>query len=165
MRRFSLLASILCLTLGLATSGCDDDVSTPVDDPADDVVMFAATPLSGENEVPPNDSDATGAATLQVQGTTVEFSIELHSISEVEAAHIHSGAADVAGPVRVSLFTGPTTGAVDGTLVEGSFTSADVQGITFDQLLEEMRNQTAYVNVHTTTYPDGEVRAQIELVQ
>jgi len=58
---------------------------------------------------------------------------------------------------------GPTTGSVDGNLVQATFTSSDVTGVAFNDLLNEMRNGNAYVNVHTTTFPAGEIRGQLQL--
>lgn len=118
--------------------------------------------MNGAQEVPPVTTDATGKATFTQRDSTVSFKIDLSSISGVIAAHIHSGPTGVNGPIRVFLFSG-TTGSVNGTLVQGSFTAADVTGITFDDLINEMRTGNAYVNVHTTTNSGGEVRGQIQL--
>jgi hypothetical protein len=49
-------------------------------------------------------------------------------------------------------------------LIQGSFTAADVTGITYDQLLTEMRNGNAYANVHTTAFGGGEIRGQIRSI-
>jgi hypothetical protein len=49
-------------------------------------------------------------------------------------------------------------------LAQGSFGSGDVQGISFDELINEVRGGMAYVDVHTTGFPDGEVRAQLQVV-
>ena len=54
---------------------------------------------------------------------------------------------------------------MNGRLVEGSFTAADVTGISFEELLAEMQAGTAYVNVHTTQFPGGEMRGQTQLVR
>jgi hypothetical protein len=70
----------------------------------------------------------------------------------------------VNGPVRVGFFAGPTTSISQGTLVEGSFTASTVTGIDFNTLLDEMRAGTAYVNVHSTIYPGGEIRGQTRLL-
>jgi hypothetical protein len=149
MRRFA-LASCLILALGLAA--CDDDENEE----------FKAT-LSGANEVPATGSTATGTADFEREDQTYEFKVTVNGITGVTAAHIHSGAAGVNGPIRVNLFLGPTTAAVNGTLVEASFTAADVQGITLDALLTEMRAGTAYVNVHSVTFPGGEIRGQLQV--
>jgi hypothetical protein len=146
-------------------------VAAGCNDATEDVTLFQAD-LSGANEVPPRGTAAQGAAGLQVDGTTVHYSIEVHAISAVTGAHIHSGAAGVNGPIRISLYPGPgvnfsttPTGNVDGVLIQGSFSSSQVVGITYDQLLSELRAGTAYVNVHTSQFPGGEVRGQTRQVQ
>ncbi len=148
----STMAVSLCLLLALGAIGCSDD-KTPA--------VFTGT-LNASAAVPPNPSPATGAATLDFDGdSAVQFRVDVHSMTGIMSAHVHSGAEGATGPIRVSLFTGPTTGPTDGQLAQGSFGGSDVQGISFDALLEEMRNGTAYVDVHTTARPDGEIRGQI----
>jgi hypothetical protein len=160
MRRSIHLAAPLCLILGLVAAGCSDDNNS------DGNTTFAVTSMSGSNEIPPNSSTARGSATFDQSGTTVTYAVEVHGLTEVTAAHIHLGAVGGNGPVVVNLFTGPTTGPVDGILVQSTFTAADVAtGTTFDSLLEQMRNGTAYVNVHTIANPNGEIRGQIAMVQ
>src|SRR5262249_49531500 len=105
--------------------------------------------LSGANEVPARNTGATGTAGMTIEGQTVHFTVELHNIQAVSLSHIHSGAAGTNGPVRVNFFLGPVTGPVNGILATGSFTAADVKGVSFDELLSEMRAGTAYVNVHS----------------
>lgn len=155
MRRFPRTAALLCLLCAAIALGCSDESTQ---------LTLAAAPLSGANADPPNTSTANGAARIEVDTNVAQFSVELHAITEVTAAHIHSGAAGSSGPVRVNLFAGPTTGAVDGMLAQGSFGSGDVQGISFDELINEVRGGMAYVDVHTTGFPDGEVRAQLQVV-
>jgi hypothetical protein len=36
--------------------------------------------------------------------------------------------------------------------------SSAVTGVSYEELLNAMRSGNAYVNVHTTTYPGGEIR-------
>ena len=150
MRRAAFLAPLgLLLAFG---PGCDGN---------DNQTTFSAAPLAGTSEVPARTTAAGGTASFTAEATTVSFSLELRSISGVTGAHLHSGAPGSSGPVRVDLYTGPVTGSVSGKLVEGTFTEAHLRGITLGQLLNEMSNGTAYVNVHTTAFPDGEVRAQV----
>ncbi len=152
---------VLCLILGIAGVGCNDSNEE----------NFRAH-LSGGNEVPSRATGASGTAGFSFDGITVRYSLEVNGISAVTGAHIHSAAAAANGPIRVSLFPGPgkgnfvpaPTGALNGALVEGSFAAADVTGVSLEVLLGEMRNQTAYVNVHTSTYPSGEIRGQVRLV-
>jgi hypothetical protein len=136
---------------------------TACNDATEGQTLFRAT-LSGANETPARATAATGSAGFTIDGDRVLYAIEAHQITNVLLAHIHSGAAGVNGPVRVDLFLGPVKEAVNGRLVEGSFTAADVRGVTYETLIEQMRTGAAYVNVHTTQYPSGEIRGQTELV-
>lgn len=147
----------LCLALGLGAAACNDATK--------DKEFFEAT-LMGVNEVPPRSTAATGTAGIIVEGDTLHFSIEVENINNVVAAHIHAipGQAGVNGPVRFPFFAGRTSATGKTILVEGSFGPSNVTGITFAQLLNEMRNGNAYVNVHTTQFPGGEIRGQVRLI-
>jgi hypothetical protein len=145
----------ICLLLGVAALSCSK---------GSDNVQILQADLSGANEVPARNTGATGTAGITIEGQTVHFTVEVHNINAVSLSHIHSGAAGVNGPVRVNFFTGPVTGPVNGILAQGSFTAADVKGVSFDELLAEMRSGTAYVNVHSPTFPAGEIRGQIRVV-
>jgi hypothetical protein len=149
------LASSLCLLLALGAVGCSDD------DPA----VFNTT-LDAASQVPPGSSPATGTTTFDFDGdSSVAFSVDLRSITAVTAVHVHSGASGATGPQRVELFAGPATGPTEGQLTQGTFGPGDVEGISLDDLLDEMRNGNAYVDVHTVANPDGEIRGQIREMQ
>jgi hypothetical protein len=150
--RSSVLAVSVCALLAVGSTGCDNENEEE----------FRAA-LSGANEVPPTGSAATGTATFEREDTRVQFKVEVNNLTAVTMAHIHSGAAGTNGPIRVNLFLGPTTGAVNGTLAEASFTATEVLGITYDALLAEMRAGNAYVNVHSVAFPTGEIRGQVQL--
>src|ERR671925_579035 len=84
--------------------------------------------LSGEHEVPPRATDATGVATFQLneEGTALAYSVNVSNIENVFAAHIHCGAKRVNGPVGVTLFMGtPGGGPISGTLAKGTITAPD----------------------------------------
>ena len=144
------------LSAGLVAAGCGKG--------SDNLTVWKAD-LSPANEVPARGTGATGAAGISFDGTTVSYSIELHGINSVLFGHIHSAPAGANGPVRVTLYPGPTTGTVDGVLVQGTFVAADVKGITFDALIAEMKAGNSYVNFHTTQFPGGEVRGQTILLK
>jgi hypothetical protein len=148
----------MCLALAFVAAGCDDNNST------DDADAFAATPMNGAAVVPPNGSDATGSATFDLSGDSVQYTIQLNGITGVTLVHLHSGAVAGSGPSRVQLFVSSGTGAVNGTLTSDSFAAGDVQGISFDDLIDEMRNGQVYIDVHTLGMPDGEVRGQVQPV-
>ncbi len=152
MRRAALMAVLLAATLGGACSSGDD-------------TTFWDAILSPDNEVPARASSASGVARLTFDGTTVTFKVLASNLNNYTQGHIHSGAAGTNGPVRVFLYGPlPATNIAQGTLVEGSFTAANVTGIEFNALIEEMRAGTAYVNFHTTLYPGGEIRGQTRLL-
>jgi CHRD domain len=154
----------LCLALGALGLACSKAT--------DDAQVFQAD-LSGANEVPVRATAASGTAGFTLDGDTVYFSVQVQNFTGVTQGHIHSGAAGVNGPFRVYLFdtraggtTFNPTGLVDGIIAEGSFTAADMVpgGISFEELLNQMRAGTAYANFHTSTYPGGEIRGQVRLL-
>jgi hypothetical protein len=131
--------------------------------------IFAATGLSGAKERPtPVVSTATGSATFELlAGGTIRYKLNVAGLTGARMAHIHTAVADSAGPIAVTLFTSATpTGSVTGTLASGTFTSTNITlpGVSFDSLLTLMRLGRTYVNVHTETNPNGEIRAQIDPV-
>jgi CHRD domain len=139
---------------------------------------FVAT-LSGDQEVPPRDTQARGVATFKLRqdGVALAFKVNVANIDNVFAAHIHCGAAGVNGPVGVTLFMGaPAGGRVNGTLAEGTITAPDAgNGCGWTDLaavLAAMASGATYVNVHTNDgvdppntgpgdFPGGEIRGQI----
>jgi len=46
-------------------------------------------------------------------------------------------------------------------LAEGTLTRTRVHGTTMARLLRALRQDDAYVTVHTRTHPDGEIRGQL----
>ena len=132
--------------------------------------------LSGDNEVPPVDSQGQGQAifTLSEGGTALHYKLIVANTKNVTQAHIHCGEAGINGPVVVFLF-GFVAGGVtqNGILAEGTITSADIISrpssaacagglATFENLLERIRNGTVYVNAHTVDFEGGEIRGQIK---
>ena len=152
MRRAALFAVLLAAVSGGISCSSGDDVT-----------LFEAT-LGPENEVPPRNSGASGVSRMTFDGTTVTFIVVVSNLNNATLSHIHSGAAGTNGPVRVDFFLGPVTSIQQGTLAQGSFTAADVRGIEFGALLDEMRAGNAYVNVHSQQFPAGEIRGQTRLL-
>ena len=131
--------------------------------------IFAARSLTGAKERPtPVVSSATGSATFELLSAgTVRFNLTVAGLTGVTMAHIHTGLADSAGPIAVTLFNSTTpTGSITGPLASGTFSSGNIvlPGINLDSLLSLMRLGRTYVNVHTALNPAGEIRAQIDPV-
>jgi Cu/Zn superoxide dismutase len=77
-------------------------------DPASQVepTNFTAQ-LSGDQEVPPRTTEATGQATFQLSNETqLDFTLNLVNLKNVVAAHIHCAPAEENGAVGVTLRAG-----------------------------------------------------------
>jgi hypothetical protein len=129
-------------------------------------------PMSGDQEVPPADTRARGQTTftLSEDGSELSYRLIVANLHNVTQAHIHLAPAGANGPVVLWLYpAGPPAqlipGRSSGVLATGTVTAADLVGLLEDQplsaLIEEMRAGNAYVNVHTSQFPPGEIRGQI----
>jgi hypothetical protein len=111
---------------------------------------FAAT-LIGSQEVPPTLSTAIGTGAVVVDPVTriMKASINTAGIFGI-AAHIHEAAPGVAGPIIFPL-TEPAPGSgiwtTQVTLTEAQFNT--------------LKAGNYYFNVHSTAFPNGEIRGQI----
>jgi Cu/Zn superoxide dismutase len=123
-------------------------------------VTLTAT-LAGSNSVPPVPSTATGSATITVDTATntVHYSVQFSGLSSgLTASHIHQGAAGTNGPVVVPFAIGTAAGQTSGSF-SGDNTTAPMTIVA-----ELASNPSAfYVNVHSTTFPAGEIRGQLAL--
>lgn len=127
--------------------------------------------LTGDQEVPPVETNATGQTIFKLSkdGTELQFKLIVANIENVRMAHIHLAASGENGPVVVWLYpSGPPfvelPGKTNGILAEGVITGSLVgplAGGTLDDLISELEAGNAYVNVHTSAYPGGEIRGQI----
>lgn len=124
--------------------------------------------LSGANEVPSITSKASGIAgfDLNSSGAQMKYTLNVTNIDKVIAAHIHKGKSTENGPIVVNLFIpSKATGKVDGTLAQSSINSTSLigplKGKQLTDLVKLINDGQAYVNVHTTQNPPGEVRGQI----
>jgi hypothetical protein len=137
---------------------------------------FDRATASGPAENPPNNSPGFSNATFIIDGTALQMSADVpfkDLTAPSVAAHIHCctaepllGIAPIATP-----FTGFPTGVTSGTYsrtfdlsktatYEPAFLSAN--GGTAESaaaaLLTGIRANQAYMNIHTTAYPAGEIR-------
>jgi hypothetical protein len=133
---------------------------------------FRAT-LSGKQQNPPIDTPAHGTATftLSKSGKGLTYRLSVADVEGVSMAHIHIGPEGQEGPVAAWLYPSKPPAVVKegkftGVLATGTITAADLlgplQGKTIADLVDEIKGGTAYVNVHTTAHPAGEIRGQIK---
>ena len=125
--------------------------------------------LSGNEEVPPLQTDAKGSAEFTAPHfDNIGYSVNVSNIDKVTMAHIHSGKIGENGPIVVTLFKTetPSTEPINGNLVSGNITNANLEGPmagkTLIDLTKSMELGETYVNVHTEENPNGEIRGQIK---
>lgn len=132
------------------------------------------TVLRGREEVPAILTPGSGTfrATLNADGTALDFELTYENlVAPATVAHLHFAQAGVNGPIFAFLCGGdgmPACPAGGGT-VTGTITAANIRGVPeqglaegdFEGALTIMRQGVAYVNVHSTTFPAGEIRGQL----
>lgn len=110
--------------------------------------------LSGANEVPSNTSSATGSAevTYDPATHTLTWNVSHEGLSsEAKAAHFHGPAAEGENAgVQVDIGGGGVASPI-----QGSAQISDAQAA-------ELMAGKWYINVHTATHPDGEIRGQVK---
>ena len=171
----------LVLAVALASGACEGEAPTP-SQPETAVVPLLhrgaghapenhRTHLTGDEEVPANDSRAQGQAIFQLGPDGLAYKLIVANIENVLQAHIHMAPAGSNGPVVAFLYPpAPPAqlipGRVQGVLEKGTVTADDLRGPLAGQgieaLMEAIRSGNAYVNVHTLQHPPGEIRGQID---
>jgi len=144
-RRQNVWAAILGATAILFATGCSQ-VSSRMGSASD------STPtLSGAEEVPPVNTQASGVSRIAVIGDkTIIGTVEISNLNAT-AAHIHQAPRGQNGPVIIPLVkTGENVWSVPGNTV---LTSAQ---------FDAYRSGNLYVNVHSAANPNGEIRAQLK---
>jgi len=146
-------------------SGDDDDATS--------------TRLIGYQEVPSISTVGVGTFRARmVSDNAFTFRLTYNRLeSPITQSHIHFGQRHTAGGISVFLCSnlgngpagtapcpGTTSGEVTGTVTPAQVIGPVPQGITageFDELIDAIRAGVAYVNVHTATFPAGEIRGQL----
>jgi hypothetical protein len=143
MRNRLLAVAVMVLALG----ACGDD---------DDDLERYTTILNGANERPtPNNSTATGTGSLTVNSNrTITYSLTQTGMTPT-VQHIHGPAnADGSAGVIVGVSLGTNL-----TLTPSDFPAGATIG--YDSLLVLLRNNLTYFNIHSTTFPGGEIRGNL----
>jgi hypothetical protein len=143
IRRLALAAGPLIVLA--ACNGADMGMEA-----AGDPVLGAA--LTGAAEAP-GPGDAGGRAVVRFDAampTRLCYELTVTNIATASAAHIHRGAAGVAGPVAVPL-SAPTGGSSSGCVGVAAPLAAEIMAAPGG----------FYVNVHNADFPNGAVRGQL----
>lgn len=120
--------------------------------------------LTQDAEVPvPKTTTASGVAQLIIYPERIDYELSGSSIVGVTMAHIHNGAPGIAGPIVVTLYNQAASGTINGVFATGSLTAANLPAnVTLASLKTLLLSGNAYVNVHTTANPSGEIRGQVK---
>ena len=137
----------LVLALGLAGGASGASQATAIS---------VATILNAAQEVPTPTGNVTAArgaftanVTASATGATLSWELTFTGLTgNANAAHIHTAARGVAGPVSVPL-CGPCQSPASGT--------ADISAA----VLQALQTGGTYVNVHTSANGPGEIRGQV----
>ncbi|AYA37906.1 CHRD domain-containing protein [Hymenobacter oligotrophus] len=144
MKRFSTMLLLAGLMATAACNDSNDDDNTPT-------TMQASATLNGSQEVPANNSAATGTmtGTYDKSTRTLTYTVTYQGFTPA-AGHIHQAPPGQNGGVIVP-FSSVATSPIRGT---ATLTEADAASL--------MAGNT-YVNLHSSTYPNGEIRGNITL--
>jgi hypothetical protein len=146
--------------------------------------------LIGFEEVPSLSTTANGEFHARISNDETEIQYELtyrDLEGDVQQAHIHLGQKGVNGGISIFLCTNLGNGPAGTQLcppapatITGTIRAADVspdipatagaraQGLEpgeFEEFLEALRAGVTYVNVHSSKFPGGEMRSQLDLNQ
>ena len=133
--------------------------------------------LSGPSGAILSDGKATLHLDLDNKTSTITYTLTYSDLSApVTQAHIHFGRRHVAGGIVVflcsNLGNGPagtpacpaSGGTVTGSINAASIIAVLTQNVKagdFPGLVEIIESHSAYGNIHTTSFPAGEIRGQI----
>jgi hypothetical protein len=130
----------------------------------------------------PVSSPATGSFEAEIDDSarTIHYTLSYSGLQgDVRQAHIHFGQRSVNGGISLWLCETaanprplgspdvpdcPQSGTVDFTLTAGHVVGPVPQGIAlgeFEEIVAAIRAGRAYANVHSSVFPGGEIRGQI----
>ncbi len=110
-----------------------------------------ATDLIGSREPAGGATSGQGFAALVLDGAAVYYYLWETGLSAPTAAHVHTGAAGVNGPVLVGLSPTFSNGQATGMVTADAATVAAI----------EAAPDLYYVNIHTGDFPSGAIRGQL----
>lgn len=134
--------------------------------------------MVGTAEVPAVSTAARGVFNARItdDGAAIHYQLTYTALEgDVLQAHIHLGQRSVNGGIAAFLCSNLDTPGVQPcpappATVSGIITAADVigpasQGLAageFAELVRAVRKGAAYANVHSSKFPGGEIRAQLD---
>ena len=164
------------VTVGVLLAGATAFAQTPDDDYTGGPQRFRAS-LNGFEENPPISTRARGTFRASIRGTRIQWELRYRGIEggAVQQAHIHFAPRRVNGGISAWLCGNlattpagvqrcPQQGTISGVVRARDVVGPANQGIApgqLNELIRAMRRGFTYANVHSATYPGGEIRGQI----
>ena len=123
------------------------------------IAQTYVAPLFGAQEIPGNDSTAVGMATLVLSADRNSALVSIHfsGLTAAEtAAHIHgpAGVGVGGGAMLCNLPVPP------GQFDNRRWTIHPVAGMTASQIVTDLQSGLLYADVHSASFPAGEIRGQ-----
>ncbi|MEX2593817.1 MAG: CHRD domain-containing protein [Anditalea sp.] len=117
----------------------------------DEEVEFSNIEINGKEEVPPNDSNASGTfdGTYDKTTKTLTYTLTFTGI-EPTNMHFHNAPEGENGPVVIPIGEDPYSSPIEGTTSE----------LTTEQETD-LLDGNWYVNIHSEEFPPGEIRGQL----
>lgn len=157
---------------GIALLGCAGSTLAHADE--------LETKLKGYQEVPAVSSAASGRfkAVIDKASNTIRYEVSYSGLEgDVRQSHIHFGQRGVTGGISIWLCQTatnpspiattpqcPQSGTVTGVISAAEVVGPAGQGIAateFAEIVAAIRAGVAYVNVHSSKFPTGEIRGQL----
>jgi hypothetical protein len=179
-------AVVIALSLTLASvpaaQASDDGFATRLS--GFNEVHFIAAPTPALRGAVSTPAKGSFRARINDRNDVIHYELRYEDLTgAVTQAHIHFGQQHTVGgivvwlcqtdgtpaPAAVAALTpfcpGPSEGTVNGTITPAQVLEAVGQGLAateFEELVDAIRAGTTYANVHSATFPPGEIRGQIE---
>ncbi|HEX5049661.1 MAG TPA: CHRD domain-containing protein [Gammaproteobacteria bacterium] len=114
-------------------------------------------------------------AVIDEDAGTIEYSYTYDGVANITQSHLHFGQHHTQGGITVFLCTNlappanvpvpqpcpASPGQITGTITaQNVIATAGLNG--FDKLLDAIRHEAVYVNLHSQAFPGGEIRGQLQ---
>jgi hypothetical protein len=126
------------------------------------LLLFEAR-LTGNEEVPPTGSPGIGFGTVVLDDTALTITVDLNFsglTAPSTVAHIHEAPFGQLGPPEFPLDLGAAQGQMAGSIPRQVLPLEEGE-----EDVEEFLAEEYYFNVHSTAFPDGEIRGQVQFVR
>lgn len=128
--------------------------------------MTFRTHLTGAQQVPPINTNATGDVTLTVSGTNVNYTVTLNGVPSPADLRMHQGT-NTMRPGSGCNYIVDIPGLNGNGTNNGSFSASTLactmKGKQISDLVSLMQSGQSYINIHTpgTQFPHGMIRGQL----